>query len=234
MISFASCLLVRLARSPAAVTRSVDRPPVLDVRRLRVLHAVSAYGSVTAAAAALGFHRSGRFPAAGRAGARGGDAADRAGRAGHRAHSGRHCPGRAHRRAAGPARRGRVRPGRAARAGGRAGHTGRVPVGRGHDSGRGVGRAGPFGTPGAARADRDGARGVAARRAAGPGRRGHRARIRPAATPARPALRAPRAGPRPGPPGRPRPAPRWPGRSRWPAWPASRSWPRAATPAARR
>src|SRR5580658_9929382 len=50
MLSSASCSLSGTAGSPFARRRLV-----LDVRRLRVLHAVSVYGSVTAAAAALGY-----------------------------------------------------------------------------------------------------------------------------------------------------------------------------------
>ena len=102
---------------------------MLDVRRLRILHAVSAYGSVTAAAAALGYsapavssswpHWSGRW-----------HSTHRAGRPGHRTNPGRRDLGRAHRRPAGPAGRGRGRPGRAARSGRRPGRAGRVPVGR--------------------------------------------------------------------------------------------------------
>src|SRR5271170_2713159 len=50
MLSYASCLMCRASGSPFA-----GRRPVLDIRRLRVLHAVSVHGSVTGAAAALGY-----------------------------------------------------------------------------------------------------------------------------------------------------------------------------------
>src|SRR6516225_2824951 len=50
MLSSASC-----SSSSASGPPFPGRRPVLDIRRLRVLHAVSSYGSVTAAAAALGF-----------------------------------------------------------------------------------------------------------------------------------------------------------------------------------
>ena len=170
---------------------------MLDVRRLRVLHAVSAYGSVTAAAAALGYPApavSQQLAALEReVGMR---LTERAGRGLELTPAALILVGHI------DALLARLDAAEADLAGLRDQIAGRVALAafptRGREPGAGrVGGAGGFGAAGAAGADRDGAGGVAARGAPRRDRRGRVARVRPSAPPAGPAVRAARAARRP-------------------------------------
>ena len=203
---------------------------MLDVRRLRVLHAVSEYGSVTAAAAALGYTAPAVSQQLAALERETGMRLTGTRRAGHRADPGRRHPGRAHRRPVGPAGRGRVRHGRAPRPGGGPGRAGGLPVRGRRPRPGGLGGAGPPAPHVQLDLTEMEPEESLPARAARRHRHRHRSRVRPAAPPARPAVRTPRSAPRPS-PASPSPAdPRWTSQdaatSRT-AWPAGRSWPRA-------